>query len=235
MRRVEVRSDLADSHLGHLFDDGPRDRGGMRYCINSASLRFVPVAEMKAQGYADYAQPFIDAGLLAANEDEPMTATRETATLAGGCFWGMEELIRQIKGVTDTEVGYTGGTTPNATYEDLKTGRTGHAESVQITFDPEIVSYEDILGWFFRMHDPTTPNRQGNDRGTQYRSVIFYHSAEQMQTAERVKRQVNAAGKWSNPLVTEIVAADDFWPAEDHHQDYLQKNPDGYTCHWIRD
>jgi peptide methionine sulfoxide reductase msrA/msrB len=235
MRRVEVRSDLADSHLGHLFDDGPRDRGGIRYCINSASLRFVPLAEMAAQGYGDNVQPFIEAGLYKANEDAAMTATRETAVLSGGCFWGMEELIRQIKGVTATEVGYSGGTDPDATYKDVKTGRSGHAESVQITFDPEEVSYEEILGWFFRMHDPTTLNRQGNDRGTQYRSAIFYYSAQQKEIAERVKKQVDASGKWSNPVVTEIVAAGDFWPAEDYHQDYLQKNLDGYTCHWIRD
>ncbi|MHC4427273.1 MAG: bifunctional methionine sulfoxide reductase B/A protein [Planctomycetota bacterium] len=235
MRRVEVRSDMADSHLGHLFDDGPRDRGGMRYCINSASLRFVPLARMKAQGYGDHLQPFVAAGLHDTSEDGPMTATRETATLAGGCFWGMEELIRQINGVTDTEVGYSGGVSSNATYKDVKTGRSGHAESVQITFDPEVVSYEEIVGWYFRMHDPTTLNRQGNDRGTQYRSVIFYHSAEQKEIAQRVRKQVDASGKWSNPVVTDIVAADDFWPAEDHHQDYLQKNPDGYTCHWIRD
>jgi peptide methionine sulfoxide reductase msrA/msrB len=235
MRRVEVRSDVADSHLGHLFDDGPRDRGGMRYCINSASLRFVPLARMKAQGYGDHLQPFVAAGLYEARDDAAMTATRETATLAGGCFWGMEELIRQIKGVTNTEVGYSGGTISNATYQDVKTGRSGHAESVQITFDPEVVSYEEILGWYFRMHDPTTLNRQGNDRGTQYRSAVFYHSAEQKAIAERVKKQVDASGKWSNAIVTEIVAADDFWPAEDYHQDYLQKNPDGYTCHWIRD
>ncbi|MHC4981492.1 MAG: peptide-methionine (S)-S-oxide reductase MsrA [Planctomycetota bacterium] len=177
----------------------------MRYCINSASLRFVPVAQMKAQGYGDYLQPFVAAGLYKQKEAGPKTATRETATLAGGCFWGMEELIRQIEGVTDTEVGYSGGATPNATYKDVKTGRSGHAESVQITFDPNLVSYEEILGWFFRMHDPTTLNRQGNDRGTQYRSAIFYHSAEQKATAERVKNQVDASGKWRNPVVTEIV------------------------------
>jgi methionine-S-sulfoxide reductase len=167
---------------------------------------------MKAQGYGDCLQPFVAAGLHDGNEGGSMTATRETATLAGGCFWGMEELIRQIKGVSDTEVGYSGGTSPNATYKDVKSGRSGHAESVQITFDPEVVSYEEILAWYFRMHDPTTLNRQGNDRGTQYRSTIFYHSAEQKEIAERVKQQVDASGRWPNAIVTEIVAAGEFWP-----------------------
>ncbi|MHC4413976.1 MAG: bifunctional methionine sulfoxide reductase B/A protein [Planctomycetota bacterium] len=235
MRRTEVRSDKADSHLGHLFDDGPKARGGQRYCINSASLRFVPLAEMEEQGYGAHVQPFVDAGLYQVKEGKPATEKRETATLAGGCFWGMEEIIRNIKGVIDTEVGYSGGSTSNATYRDVKTGKSGHAESVQIVFNPEVVSYTEILRWFFRMHDPTTLNRQGNDIGTQYRSAIFYHSKEQRQIAERVKKEVDEARKWSSPIVTQIVPAGDFWPAEESHQDYLQKNPNGYTCHWIRD
>ena len=158
----------------------------------------------------------------------------ETATLAGGCFWGVEELIRQLPGVIDTTVGYTGGTLAAPRYEDVKTGRTGHAESLEIEFDPARISYEEILRFFFRLHDPTTPNRQGNDIGTQYRSAIFVHDDKQREVAERVKKEVEASGKWTRPIATEIVAATDFWPAEDYHQDYLQKYPNGYTCHYLR-
>jgi methionine-S-sulfoxide reductase len=163
-----------------------------------------------------------------------MTKT-EIATLAGGCFWGVEDIIRQIPGVLDTEVGYTGGTTTAPRYENVKTGRTGHAESIRVAFDPAKLSYEALLGWFFRLHDPTTPNRQGNDVGTQYRSAIFYHDEEQRRVAEAVKRRVDESGKWPRPVVTEIVPAGPFYPAEDYHQDYLVKNPGGYTCHWVRD
>jgi peptide methionine sulfoxide reductase msrA/msrB len=160
---------------------------------------------------------------------------REVAILAGGCFWGMEEIIRKIPGVLDTEVGYSGGALDGPTYEHVKKGNTGHAEAVQVTFDPKKLSFEQLLGWFFRMHDPTTRNRQGNDVGTQYRSAIFYTSDEQKKTAERVKDQVNKSGKWKAPVVTEIVAAGKFYAAEGYHQDYLEKNPGGYTCHFLRD
>jgi methionine-S-sulfoxide reductase len=158
----------------------------------------------------------------------------ETATLAGGCFWGVEELIRKLPGVIDTTVGYTGGTLKKPRYEDVKTGRTGHAESIEIKFDPDRISYEEILRFFFRLHDPTTANRQGNDIGTQYRSAIFVHDAKQRETAERVKKEVDDSGKWPRPVMTEIVDATDFWPAEDYHQDYLQRYPNGYTCHYLR-
>jgi methionine-S-sulfoxide reductase len=162
-------------------------------------------------------------------------AKRETATLAGGCFWGMEEIIRKIPGVLETKVGYTGGTVPNPTYKLICTGITGHAEAVQIHFDPAKITYEEILGYFFRMHDPTTLNRQHNDRGTQYRSAIFYHSDEQKAVAERVKARVDKSGKWPKPIVTEITKASEWWQAEDYHQKYLVKNPGGYNCHVLRD
>ena len=158
----------------------------------------------------------------------PSAPAVEVATLAGGCFWGMEELIRQQPGVLAIEVGYTGGKVAHATYQNHE----GHAEAVQIRFDPAKTSFERLLHFFFKMHDPTTLNRQGNDVGTSYRSAIFYHSEEQRRTAEKVKAL--AAEKWHKPVVTEITPAGPWWKAEDYHQDYLQKNPGGYTCHFVR-
>lgn len=159
----------------------------------------------------------------------------ESIILAGGCFWGMEELIRKIPGVISTVVGYSGGNTQFPKYEDVKTGTTGHAESVQIVFNPSILNLESLFKEFFRMHDPTTANRQGNDVGSQYRSAIFYFSEDQKTTAERVKAMVEKKGYWKKPIVTEITPAGPFFPAEEYHQDYLLKHPDGYTCHFIRD
>jgi len=163
------------------------------------------------------------------------TSNLSTATLAGGCFWGVEDLIRKLPGVVDTTVGYTGGTTTHPKYEQVKTGQTGHAESIEIQFDPSRIGYEEILEYFFRLHDPTTKNRQGNDIGTQYRSAIFYHDDEQKRIAEEIKQKVEKSGKWPRPVVTEIVSAMPFWPAEEYHQDYLQRIPWGYTCHYVRD
>lgn len=161
---------------------------------------------------------------------------REVAILAGGCFWGMEDILRDIDGVLETEVGYAGGRLPSPSYEDVKKGNTGHAESVRIVFDRTKISFEELLEkWFFRMHDPTTENQQGNDMGTQYRSAIFFTSEEQKSISERVIRKVNASGQWKSPIVTEVSAATEFTPAESYHQDYLEKNPGGYTCHYLRE
>jgi len=161
--------------------------------------------------------------------------TTETATLAGGCFWGMEEIIREIPGVLKTEVGYTGGSTKNATYLEVKTGRSGHAEAIQVEFDPLRLSFEKLLEWFFRMHNPTTKNQQGNDIGSQYRSAIFFHSEAQKATAVTIIDRVNKSGAWKAPVVTEVTAFDAWWSAEEYHQDYLKKNPGGYTCHFVRE
>ena len=160
----------------------------------------------------------------------------ETIYLAGGCFWGMEEILRKIPGVRETQSGYTGGWLPNPKYDDTHDSKSGHAESVKVVFDPKTLSLEELLEkWFFRMHDPTTLNRQGNDTGSQYRSAIFTFNETQKTTAETVKARVNASGKWRRPVVTEIATASIWYSAEGYHQTYLVKNPGGYTCHFMRD
>ena len=171
----------------------------------------------------------------AAKRSEKMQIKTETAVLAGGCFWGMEEILRAVPGVKATLVGYTGGHTGNPVYEQVKTGATGHAESIEIKFDPKVLSYGALLDMFFRMHDPTTPNRQGNDVGTQYRSAIFYFGAAQKKEAEAAVKRARESGRWKRPITTEIAPAGKFWPAEEYHQDYLKKHPGGYTCHYVRD
>lgn len=160
---------------------------------------------------------------------------REIAVIAAGCFWGVEELLRELDGVIDTEVGYCNGDGENPVYTLVKTGTTGHAEAVKITFDPDKISYADLIRKFYKLHDPTTKNQQGNDVGTQYRSAIFYASEAQKATAEAVTKEVDASGVFKSPIVTEITLLKKFWSAEDYHQDYLQKNPDGYMCHFWRE
>lgn len=160
----------------------------------------------------------------------------EIATLAGGCFWGVEEILREVPGVIDTDVGYTGGWLENPTYDDTHDSKSGHAEAIRVTFDPSVLSYEDLLEkWFFKLHDPTTLNRQGNDVGTQYRSALFPHTPEQRATAERVIERVNGSGKWKQPITTSIEPAATWYSAESYHQDYLRKHPGGYSCHFMRD
>jgi peptide-methionine (S)-S-oxide reductase len=154
----------------------------------------------------------------------------ETAILAGGCFWGMQELLRDYPGVVSTRVGYSGGDVANATYRNHGT----HAEAVEIVFDPAKITYRRILEFFFQIHDPTTPNRQGNDRGMSYRSAIYYMTDEQTRVAEETIADVNASGLWPGNVVTEVAPAGPFWQAEPEHQDYLQRIPYGYTCHWVR-
>ena len=238
MPRTELRSPLASSHLGHVFDDGPPAEGGKRFCINSASLRFIPLANLEKEGHGAYLYLFDESmkasdGSAKAVSEKSKATEKDTqvAVLAGGCFWGLEQLFRSLEGVHSTEVGYAGGQSPDPSYRLVASGTSGHAEALWISFDPKQLSYEDLLKFFFRIHDPTTLNQQGNDIGAQYRSAIFYMDEQQRKLAERVVTQANQSKVFPGPVVTRIEAYENFYKAEDYHQDYLVKNPNGYTCH----
>jgi peptide-methionine (S)-S-oxide reductase len=171
--------------------------------------------------------------LMAAQEKPPAEKKIETATLGGGCFWCIEAVFQEVKGVTAVESGYAGGKTDNPTYKEVCSGTTGHAEVCQIKFDTSVLTFKDILEVFFKTHDPTTLNRQGNDKGTQYRSVIFYHSPEQKELAEKVKKELDASGAFKNPIVTEISPISKYTKAEDYHQNYFKTNPDQGYCAYV--
>ena len=168
------------------------------------------------------------------NLENSLNNQYQLATFAGGCFWGVEHIFSQLEGVIDVVSGYMGGTSENPTYEQICTGKTGHAEVAQVRFDPKIVNYETLLDYFWRMHDPTTLNQQGPDIGTQYRSAIFYHTNEQQIAAIQSRDQFDRSGVFPNKAVTQIVEAQQFWPAEDYHQDFFAKHPERHICHVLR-